>query len=75
VRAQSVTPAETVSLLEDGGAQLEAALRAFSDEELDRSAQFGPAGGRILPTLELAAVPARHTREHLSHARSAAAEA
>jgi uncharacterized damage-inducible protein DinB len=75
VRAASVTPAETLTLLEDSGARLEAALREFSDEELDRSAPFGPAGGRILPTVELAAVPARHTREHLSHARSAAAEA
>jgi uncharacterized damage-inducible protein DinB len=73
-RAASVTPAETVALLEGSGAGLEATLRAFSDEELDRSAPFGPAGGSILPTVELAAVPARHTREHLSHARAAAGE-
>ncbi len=75
VRAASVTPTETVSLLEDNGARLAATLRALSDEELDRSAVFGPAGGRAFPTFELASVPARHTREHLSHARSAAAEA
>ncbi len=31
---------------------------------------FGPAGGRSFPTGELAAVPARHTREHLSHAHA-----
>ena len=64
-----------LALLEDNGARLEAVLRELSDEELDRSAPFGPAGGRVLPTVDLAAVPARHTREHLAHARSAAAEA
>ena len=73
VRAASVTPAETVALLQDGGARLEAVLRALSDEELDRSAPFGPAGGRAFPTIDLAAVPARHTREHLAHAEAAAA--
>ena len=69
----SVTPAETAALLRARGARLEAALRALSDEELDRRAPFGPAGGRSLPTVDLAAVPARHTAEHLSHARAAVA--
>ncbi len=73
LRAASATPAETVALLMDGGTRLEALLRALSDEELDRSAPFGPAGGRAFPTIDLAAVPARHTREHLAHARAAAA--
>ncbi len=73
LRAASTTPAETVALLTDGGARLEALLRGLSDEELDRSAPFGPAGGRAFPTIDLAAVPARHTREHLAHARAAAA--
>jgi uncharacterized damage-inducible protein DinB len=73
VRAASVTPAETAALLLDSGARLEAFLRALSDEDLDRSAPFGPAGGRVFPTVDLAAVPARHTREHLAHARAAAA--
>jgi DinB family protein len=72
-QAASALPAETVALLMDGGARLEALLRALSDEELDRSAPFGPAGGRAFPTVDLAAVPARHTREHLAHARAAAA--
>ena len=72
-RAASVTSAETVSLLLDSGARLEALLRALSDNELDRSAPFGPAGGRAFPTIDLAAVPARHTREHLAHAQAAAA--
>jgi hypothetical protein len=73
VRAASATPAETVALLLDLGARLEALLRALSDDELDHSAPFGPAGGRAFPTIDLAAVPARHTREHLAHARAAAA--
>jgi hypothetical protein len=74
-RAASATPDETASLLQENGDRLAAALRALSDEDLDRSAPFGPAGGRRVPTVELAAVPARHTREHLAHARAAAAPA
>lgn len=71
VRAEAVGPAETVALLEVNGDVLEEALRGLSDEELDRTAPFGPAGGRRLPTVDLAAVVARHTREHLAHARGA----
>ena len=73
VRAASATRAETVALLLDRGDRLEALLRALSDDELDRSAPFGPARGRDFPTIDLAAVPARHTREHVAHARAAAA--
>jgi hypothetical protein len=62
---------ETVALLEANAVTLERALRALSDEELDRTASFGPAGGRELPTVALAAVAARHAREHLAHARAA----
>ena len=69
-----VRPAETVALLEENGARLEALLRALSDEELDRAAPFGPAGGRALPTGDLAAVAARHTREHLAHAKDVAGD-
>jgi hypothetical protein len=72
VRAQDVGLAETVVLLEENGERLQAALRVLSDEELDRSRPFGPAGGRIFPTADLAAVSARHAREHLAHARAAA---
>jgi hypothetical protein len=72
-RAGSVSATETAALLGANGARLEALLRAFSDEELDRSAPFGPAGGRPFPTVDLAAVAAQHTREHLAHARAAAA--
>lgn len=72
-RAAGVGPAETVALLEQNGALLETLLSGLSDEELDRSAPFGPAGGRSLPTVDFAAVAARHTREHLAHARTASA--
>jgi hypothetical protein len=71
VRVEAVGPAETVALLEVNGELMAAALRGLSDEELDRTAPFGPAGGRRLPTVDLAAVAARHTREHLTHARDA----
>ena len=71
MRAEAVGPAETVALLEVNGVVLAEALRGLSDEELDRTAPFGPAGGRRLPTVDLAAVAARHTREHLAHARGA----
>jgi hypothetical protein len=73
-RSVAVTPAETATLLLESGALLEAALRACSDDELDTRAPFGPAGGAVFPTAELAAVPARHAREHLAHARAAAGE-
>jgi hypothetical protein len=72
-RASSVDQVETAALLANNGALLEQALRALTDEELDRGAPFGPAGGRMLPTGDLAAVAARHTRSHLSSALSAIA--
>ena len=71
-RAASVGQVETAALLTNNGARMEQALRALSDQELDRLAPFGPAGGRPLPSSDLAAVPARHIREHLSSARRAA---
>jgi hypothetical protein len=71
VRMKAVGPDETMALLAQNGTRLEAALRALSDDELDRTAPFGPAGGRAMPTEALAAVAARHTREHLAHARGA----
>lgn len=71
VRAEDAGAVETVALLEEKGARLELTLRDLSDEDLARTAPFGPAGGRILPTADLAPVAARHTREHLAHASSA----
>jgi DinB family protein len=71
LRMATVGRDETLALLEQNGTRLEAALRALRDEELDRTASFGPAGGRAMPTEALAAVAARHTREHLAHAREA----
>ena len=73
VRAQTVSLVETAALLDANGDLLGEALRRLSDAELDRTAPFSPAGGRLLPTGDLAAVPARHTREHLAHARAAVA--
>jgi hypothetical protein len=72
-RAGAVGQDETVALLRTNGTRLEETLRGLSDEDLDRSAAFGPAGGRSFPTGELAAVPTRHTLEHLSHAMEAVA--
>ena len=72
-RAGAVGRNETVALLQTNGFRLEETLRGLSDEDLDRSAPFGPAGGRSFPTGELAAVPTRHTLEHLSHAMDAVA--
>ncbi len=69
-RASQVGQEETAQLLTANGAQLEALLRNLSDEELDRTAPFGPAGGQALPTEALAAVAARHVRGHLEHARA-----
>ena len=71
LRMTAVGQDETLALLEQNGTRLEAALRALSDEELVRTAPFGPAGGRAMPIEALAAVGARHTREHLAHARGA----
>ena len=73
-RAGSMTATEMVALLERNGAVLESLLRGFTDEDLDRTAPFGPAGGPRFSTAELAPVAARHTREHLGHAQLAAAE-
>lgn len=70
-QAGSVGPAETIALLSERGAELEALLRLLDDDQLDRAAPFGPAGGQVFPAAELAPVAARHTREHLAHARSA----
>jgi DinB superfamily len=71
VQAGSVGPAETIALLTERGAQLEALLRRLDDDQLDRVAPFGPAGGEIFAAADLAPVAARHTREHLAHARGA----
>lgn len=70
-RMNAVGRDDTLALLEQNGAQLQSLLRALHDDELDRSAPFGPAGGRAVPVEALAAVGARHTREHLGHARHA----
>jgi hypothetical protein len=70
-RTAAVGREETADLLTATGTHLEARLRSLSDEELDRTAPFGPAGGRSMPTEALAEVTARHVRGHLEHARAA----
>jgi len=72
-RSAGMGRAETLALLLENGARTEAALRRLTDEELDRTAPFGPAGGGSLPAGAMAEVVARHAREHLAHARRAAA--
>jgi hypothetical protein len=71
VRAGSVDPVETIALLEMRGAELETLLRQLDDEQLDRTAPFGPAGGQVFPCAEVAPVAAGHARGHLAHAREA----
>ena len=71
LRAGAVGPDETIVLLEVRGAELEALLRRLDDEQLERTAPFGPAGGQVFASVDLAPVAARHAREHLGHARDA----
>jgi hypothetical protein len=68
---QDCTIEETVALLEDNGALLEAALRGLSADDLDQVAPFGPAGGRPFPAGDFAAVCAGHARGHFAHATAA----
>jgi uncharacterized damage-inducible protein DinB len=70
-RAESAGAADTVALLEENGDRLEDLLRSLSDEQLDRTAPFGPAGGAVFATADFAPVTARHAQEHLEHARRA----
>jgi hypothetical protein len=72
-RSDGIGIAETVALLGQNGALTEAALRRLTDEQLDRTAPFGPAGGRPFPTEQMAAVTAQHALGHLAHAREALA--
>jgi hypothetical protein len=72
-RCATISQEETAALLVENGTRTEAALRRLSDDQLDRTAPFGPAGGHPLPVAQLAAVTARHALEHLGHARHAVA--
>jgi hypothetical protein len=72
-RAESIGQVETAILLANNGALIEQALRTLSDGDLDHTAPFGPAGGRTMATHDVAAVPARHVRDHLDRAREAIA--
>jgi hypothetical protein len=67
--------AETIALLQENGRSLERLLRGLSDEDLDRTAPFGPADGQSLPVAALAGATSRHPREHLAHAKEAVSSA
>jgi uncharacterized damage-inducible protein DinB len=70
-RSAGVGIDQTIDLLRENGARTEAAFRRLSDEELDRTAPFGPADGMTLPTDGMATALAGHAREHLAHAQEA----
>jgi hypothetical protein len=70
-RCTEVGVAETVALLEVNGGHLEAALRQFTDEDLERSAPFGPAEGQVFQVVQLAAAMTQHPRGHLAHVMEA----
>lgn len=46
-------------------------LAGLSDDELDRTFAFGPAGGAALPVERLAAAMTGHVEDHLAHATEA----
>jgi hypothetical protein len=59
-------------LAELGGIDTLATLiTALSDDDLERSAPFGPAGGREIPALQLCEAAERHQRTHLESMRAA----
>lgn len=67
------TVEETVALLQANGSLMEAVLRGLSDEDLERTAPFGPAGGQEMPVAALAEVTPKHALGHLASAREAVA--
>jgi len=71
IRSSDVSIDDTVALLESNGVLMEAVLRRLTDEDLARTAPFGPANGQPLPVEQLAAVTAGHALGHLAHARDA----
>ena len=76
VRSTGAGRAETVALLEANGAAAGGdAARPRRRGAGPAPLPFGPAGGRELATVDLAAVAARHTREHLAHAVAAVVRA
>jgi DinB family protein len=65
--------AETVALLEENGRKVETFIRQLGDEDLDRTAPFGPAEGQAFPVEQLVAASYRHALSHLAHAQEAVA--
>jgi DinB family protein len=72
-RSADVSIDEAVALLESNGSLMASLLRGLTDEDLVRTAPFGPADGRALPVEQMAAVTAKHAQGHLAHARDALA--
>jgi hypothetical protein len=70
-RSATVSIAETVALLQENSRQIETFIRQLSDEELDRTAPFGPAGGQSLPVFQLVSASFGHAQGHLAHAEAA----
>lgn len=68
-RFVTVSKADVLSLHERNSALLRALLNALSDEDLDRHAAFGPAGGALFPVERIAGAARRHILEHLASLR------
>jgi hypothetical protein len=68
-----VSVADTIALLQENGRRTELVIRQLSEEDLDRTAAFGPADGQALPVGRLAAETSRHACGHLAHATEAMA--
>jgi hypothetical protein len=74
-RVEGVGVDEAVAEVERAAAALAGLLRTLDDEALERTAPFGPAGGRPSSAGRMAEVGAAHARDHLAHARAALAAA
>jgi hypothetical protein len=70
-RSADATIIDTTELLRKSGGQFESLIRGLSDEDLDRTAPFGPAGGQSLLVVALVSAAGRHAQDHLAHAKEA----
>ena len=62
---------DTVALLRSNGARLAELIGGFDDEQLGRTAAFGPGNGMTVSTEGMAGVATRHCEVHLANARAA----
>ncbi len=72
-RHRSVTKADVLNELRDGGASTAAYIRALTDEQLDRTGALGLAGGASVSTQQLleGGVLIEHVTGHLASIRAA----